>query len=117
MPHSCITTPYAKYSCGQYLSIDLSFNCDLTTGREAACANMSGETKVADVATQLRERFPINRGSVTRFMEWYHNTYFKTGRFAPVVHVMVTLGVLGYVIEYPHIKHEIEHEKEQASKI
>lgn len=76
---------------------------------------MSGETKVADVAMGLRERIPVNRTSVMNFMEWYHKKYFKTGRFTPVVHAMVIIGTIGYAIEYPHIKHELEHAK-QAEK-
>jgi hypothetical protein len=29
----------------------------------------------------------------------------------------VLAGSIGYAIEYPHIKHEIQHEKEEAKKI
>lgn len=78
---------------------------------------MSGETKVADVAAQLQQRIPLNRSSFMRFYEWYHKTYIKPGRFTPVVHVMVGIGVLGYAIEYPHIKHELEEEKKKATEV
>lgn len=78
---------------------------------------MSGETKVADMAAQLRQRIPVNRSSFMRFFEWYHKSYIKPGKFAPVVHVMVGVAVTGYAIEYPHIKHEIEEERAHANKI
>lgn len=75
---------------------------------------MSGETKVADVASQLRQKLPVNRNSFMRLFEWYHRTYFRTNSFQPVVHAMIGAGVLGYLIEYPHIKHELEEEKKRA---
>lgn len=72
---------------------------------------------MADVAAQLRERIPVNRNSFMRFYDWYHRTYFKTGKFTPVVHVMLGIGIIGYAIEYPHIKHELEHEAKKASEV
>lgn len=78
---------------------------------------MSGETKIADVASQLQDRIPLNRSSFMRFYEWYHKTYFKTGRIAPVVHVMAIVGVVGYSLEHPHIKHEQEHAKKAAENV
>lgn len=78
---------------------------------------MSGETKVADVASQLRERIPVNRGTFTKMYEWYHAKYFKTGRFAPVVHLMIGVGLIGYAIEYPHIKHELDEQKKHANEV
>jgi hypothetical protein len=78
---------------------------------------MSGDTKVSEVASQLRQKIPLNRAIFRRAFEWYHATYIKPGRFAPVLHVMVLAGSIGYAIEYPHIKHEIQHEKEHAEKI
>ncbi len=77
----------------------------------------NGETKVADVASSLRSRVPVNSGSFMRFYDWYHAKYFKTGRFAPVVHAMVVIGTIGYAIEYPHIKHELEQAKIDANKV
>jgi hypothetical protein len=78
---------------------------------------MSGDAKVSEVAAKLRESIPVNRGTMMRAFEWYHGTYIKPGRFAPVVHAMLLVGVIGYSIEYPHIKHEIELEKAAAKKI
>lgn len=78
---------------------------------------MSGETKIADAASHLQERLPVNRSTMMRAFEWYHKTYFKTGRFAPVAHVMVGLGVLGYAMEHNHIKHELEHAKHEAENV
>ena len=78
---------------------------------------MNGETKVSEVATQLRERLPLNRNSFMKFFEWYHGKYIKTGRFTPVIHAMLIVGISGYVIEYPHIKHELQQAKEEANKV
>lgn len=78
---------------------------------------MSGETKVADVANQLRDRIPLNRNSFMRMFQWYHKTYIKTSSFAPVVHAIVGVGLIGYAIEYPHIKHELEEERKRAKEI
>lgn len=78
---------------------------------------MSGETKVADVAAQLRERIPVNRSSFMKAFEWYQKTYITPGRFTPVIHAMVGIGIIGYAIEYPHIKHEIEEERKKATQI
>lgn len=78
---------------------------------------MSGETKVADVAARIQQKIPLNRNTFMRFFEWYHKKYFKTNRFNPVFHAMVGIGVIGYAIEYPHIKHEIEEEKKKATEI
>lgn len=78
---------------------------------------MSGETKVVDVAAQLRNRIPVNRNSFMKFYDWYHATYFKTGRIAPLFHAIIGIGTIGYAIEYPHIKHEIEEKKKQATEV
>jgi len=78
---------------------------------------MSGETKVSDVAARLQERNPVNRRAFMTFFDWYHKTYIKTGRFTPVVHVMVGVGLIGYAIEYPHIKHELEEQSKKAKEI
>ena len=40
-------------------------------------------------------------------MEWFKNyqkTYIFTGRFRPVIHVMSFICVLGYAMEYPHLR-------------
>lgn len=78
---------------------------------------MSGETKLADVVAQLRERIPVNRNSFMKAFEWYHKTYIKPGRFNPVFHAMIGIGLIGYAIEYPHIKHELEEEKKKATQV
>lgn len=75
-----------------------------------------GETKVADVAASMRSRVPMNYGSFMKGFDWYHAKYIKTGRFTPVIHAMVVIGTIGYAIEYPHIKHELEHAKAEANK-
>lgn len=78
---------------------------------------MSGETKVADVAAQLRQKIPVNRSSLMKAFEWYHKTYITPGRFTPVFHAMIGIGVIGYAIEYPHLKHEQEEEKKKKTQI
>lgn len=88
-----------------------------TTTVSSNPSSMSGETKLADVATQLQQRMPVNRSSFMRFFEWYHKTYIKAGRAQPVAHVMVLVGVIGYSMEHNHIKHELEHAREEAAKI
>lgn len=78
---------------------------------------MSGETKVADVAAQLQQKIPVNRGSFMKFFEWYHKTYIKAGRINPIVHAALGIGILGYAIEYPHLKHEQEEAKKKNTEI
>jgi hypothetical protein len=75
----------------------------------------AGDAKVADVAAKLREQIPLNRGMFWRAFDTYHKTYIRPGRFAPVVHVMLLVGTIGYAIEYPHIKHELEEAKAAES--
>jgi hypothetical protein len=78
---------------------------------------MSSDAKVSDVAARLRQQVPVSRASFMRAFDWYHATYIKPGRFAPILHVMILAGSIGYAIEYPHIKHEIMHEREEAKKV
>lgn len=73
--------------------------------------------KLADMAAQLQERIPLNRSSFRRFYEWYHKTYFKTGSVKPVIHVMAFIGVIGYSMEHNHIKHQLEHARDEADKV
>eukprot|EP00056_Hartaetosiga_gracilis_P006613 m.98200 g.98200 ORF g.98200 m.98200 type:complete len:86 (-) comp12514_c0_seq1:3247-3504(-) len=47
----------------------------------------------------------------SEFSESYAKKYFKTGSVRPVVHVMLGLGVLGYAMEYPHLKHSQRNRK------
>ncbi len=84
---------------------------------QTSSMTMSGDAKVADVAAKLTEKIPVNRGSMNRAFEWYHSTYIKPGRFMPVVHMMLLVGTIGYAIEYPHIKHELEEARKAAEKI
>jgi hypothetical protein len=70
-----------------------------------------GDAKVTEVAARLREQIPLNRGMFWRAFDSYHQRYIKPGKFAPVVHAMLLVGVIGYAIEYPHIKHELEEAK------
>lgn len=76
-----------------------------------------GDAKVADVATNLRKQIPVNRGMMTKAFEAYHAKYIKPGKFAPAIHAMLLVGVIGYAIEYPHIKHEIEEAKRAVEKV
>lgn len=78
---------------------------------------MSGNTKVTEMAAQLQQRLPINRSSLMRAYEWYHATYFKTNSSRPIFHVMFVVGALGYALEYPHLKHEIQHARKEAAEI
>lgn len=78
---------------------------------------MSGETKISELSSQIQERFPLSRSGFNRFFEWYHKTYFKTNSPKPVLHAMVFIGAVGYAIEYPHIKHEIEENRKRAAEI
>lgn len=78
---------------------------------------MSGETKISEMAAQIQQRLPINRSSMTRAFEWYHSTYFKTNSHKPIIHVMLLVGALGYALEYPHLKHEIQHARKEATEI
>lgn len=52
-----------------------------------------------------------------RFFEWYHKTYIKPGRFTPVFHAMIAIGLMGYAIEYPHLKHEQEEARKKATEM
>lgn len=71
----------------------------------------AGDAKVADVAARLRGQIPVNKGMLWKAFDSYHARYIKPGRFAPLVHSMLLVGVVGYAIEYPHIKHELEEAK------
>lgn len=75
------------------------------------------DTKVSDIFAKVRERIPLNRTAFTRAFEWYHAKYIKTGRINPVFHAAAIAMFCGYVIEYPHMKHEIEHAREAAKQI
>ena len=48
------------------------------------------------------ESWPMNM----EFMRNYQAKYFNTSRFRPVMHVIGFVMVLGYCLEYPHLKHE-----------
>lgn len=76
----------------------------------------SGDVKVADMANNLTKKLPVNRSMVTKAFESYHAKYIKPGRINPLVHAMLLVGVIGYTIEYPHIKHELEEAKIAAEK-
>lgn len=76
---------------------------------------MSGETKITEVASRIQERIPIGRSSFMRFFDWYHRSYIRTNSFSPVIHVIVAAGAIGYALEYPHIKHELEEAHHAAS--
>lgn len=80
-------------------------------------ARAMSETKVSELSSKIRQQFSLNRGTFMRAFEWYHATYIKPGRIAPVIHIAVLAGTIGYIIEYPHLKHEIAHAKEAAKKI
>eukprot|EP00055_Hartaetosiga_balthica_P013874 m.73090 g.73090 ORF g.73090 m.73090 type:complete len:86 (-) comp8411_c0_seq4:3457-3714(-) len=45
------------------------------------------------------------------FTTSYSAKYFKSGSVKPVVHVMLGLGVIGYALEYPHLKHSQRNRK------
>jgi len=47
----------------------------------------------------------------------YHERYIATGSFQPFVHAMVAAFAIGYAFEYPHIKHEVSHQRAEAAKI
>lgn len=78
---------------------------------------MSGETKISEVAESIQKRLPFSRGSFMRFFDWYHHTYIKANSAKPIVHLMVVAGVIGYAMEYPHLKHEVEERRKAASEI
>ena len=70
-----------------------------------------------DLVAQARSSLPNIRGSAQRFFEWYHGRYIKTGSGALAIHTMLLVGITGYALEYPHIKHELEHEQAELEKI
>lgn len=71
----------------------------------------AGDAKLTDVAAKLRDQIPMNRGMFWRAFDSYHKKYIKPGRLTPLVHSMLLVGIIGYTIEYPHIKHELEEAK------
>lgn len=64
-----------------------------------------GEVKLRDVGGWAAKN--LSSSKVTQATRsWaiaYGNKYIKTGTAKPLVHVMIGLGVLGYIIEYPHL--------------
>jgi len=49
-------------------------------------------------------------------MGWFQNyqaKYINTTKFRPVLHVIGLVFTLGYIMEYPHLRHE-QHAKKRA---
>jgi len=65
-------------------------------------------TKVKDAPSWVRSK--ATGGSFQKAAhaagEAYGKKYLLPGRSAPVFHVMIALGVLGYALEYSHLKGE-----------
>ncbi|KAK4535669.1 hypothetical protein CDCA_CDCA05G1694 [Cyanidium caldarium] len=72
-------------------------------------------TKVAEVVARVQDslnRALPGRSLWTRWADWYYNTYFRTNRITPLYHLMILVGVTGYALEYPHLRHKVQHEKD-----
>eukprot|EP00900_Chrysochromulina_parva_P020747 jgi/Chrpa1/3305/Chrysochromulina_OHIO_Genome00007684-RA len=51
-------------------------------------------------------------------MSWfkdYQKAFINTSRFRPIQHVMGFVLILGYCLEYPHLKHEQHARKKKAA--
>lgn len=77
------------------------------------------KAKMSDVVSkaqaELSKAMP-SRNVLSKAVDWYYRTYFKTGKPQPLIHIMLAVGTIGYAIEYPHLKHEIEHAQKHASE-
>lgn len=64
-----------------------------------------GEAKVRSVGSwAIKNLNTKSLGAATSsWANSYGKRYFKTGSAKPIVHLMIGLGVLGYILEYPHL--------------
>lgn len=71
-------------------------------------------TKVVDLVerarSQLGQWLPT-RDRLSAFSDWYYRRYFLPGKATPLIHIMIATGTIGYLIEYPHLREELEHAK------
>ncbi|EGD78398.1 hypothetical protein PTSG_12889 [Salpingoeca rosetta] len=65
-----------------------------------------GEARLRQVPSWAMQN--INKERLTTILSEaatsYGRKYFNKGKGAPVAHVMIALGLIGYAIEYPHLK-------------
>lgn len=76
-------------------------------------------TAAAKATATAAAKMPVSApvGRLRAAFEAYHERYIETGSFQPFVHAMVVAFGLGYATEYPHIKHEVSHQRAEAAKI
>jgi hypothetical protein len=68
--------------------------------------------KVVDLVERARvqlEQLVPTRERLGALSEWYYRKYFLPGKATPLVHIMIVVGTIGYLIEYPHLRKELEH--------
>lgn len=71
----------------------------------------------ATVAAVAKAPVSAPVGHLRAAFDAYHARYIETNSFQPFVHAMVVAFGIGYATEYPHIKHEVAHQRAEAAKI
>ena len=63
------------------------------------------QVKVRDVPVWAKSNLTTKNVShaTSSWIQNYGHKYVRTGSGKPIVHVMLALGLLGYIIEYPHL--------------
>jgi hypothetical protein len=71
-------------------------------------------TKVVDLVEQARSQagqWLPTRDRLASFSDWYYRKYFLPGKATPILHIIAVVGTIGYLVEYPHLREELEHSK------
>jgi hypothetical protein len=83
-----------------------------TVGRMLRLPSNLKNAKVVDLVERARvqlEQLVPTRERLGALSEWYYRKYFLPGKATPLVHIMIVVGTIGYLIEYPHLRKELEH--------
>mmetsp|Transcript_7304 Transcript_7304/g.14970 ORF Transcript_7304/g.14970 Transcript_7304/m.14970 type:complete len:80 (-) Transcript_7304:238-477(-) len=76
---------------------------------------LTGQEKLSEAWKKANIQRP--RVDMAGFRSWYYLTYIKPGRATPILHVCLLAGALGYLSDYPHIKHALEEEEKAKMKV
>jgi hypothetical protein len=67
------------------------------------------EVKVKEVSRYLKEALTLQnaRKWCSSWMDSYYNKYFgRNSSPKPILHAVLLVGLLGYIIEYPHLRQD-----------
>jgi hypothetical protein len=68
-----------------------------------------GDVKVEELPRHIKEAmtFTNARRWYTRWLDAYHQKYFRPpGSIKPLFHAMIMIGLVGYILEYSHLRKE-----------